>query len=175
MNYWYDARPNEIFLDLDSRRSLNRAINVLRLAMTDRSKKPKLPIKNLYIYPSATAGHAHVIIELGGPLRVSKHAWGAWLGNDRLRLAYVLGRQDILGGGDLLISKQQYYRAADAVCQCRSKHKDPKVTDACPAMVRLLGSHRSADYFYRTGATKPIGKIRIPWGRISKRQLREWK
>lgn len=187
-NYWYNSRPNEIFLDLDSRRSLNRAINVLRLAISDNGRRlkqrtlkaimpqyPKLSIKNIYIYPSATSGHAHLIIELNGPLWVSKHAWSAWLGNDRLRLAYVLARQDILGGGDLLVSRQQYYRPADAVCTCRTKHKDPKVTDDCPAMIKLLGSHRSADYFYRTGSTKPLKKIRIPWGRISKRQLREWK
>ena len=173
MNYWYQARANEIFLDLDSRRSLNRAINVLRCAVV----KPddRLPVRNIYLYPSGTSGHAHVIIELASSLIVSKHAWSAWLGNDRLRLAYVLARSDIFGGGgDLLVSRQQYYRAADAVCSCKGKHKDSKVTDVCPAMQKLLRNHRSADYFHRTGPMKPLGKIRIPWGRVSKRQLKEW-
>jgi hypothetical protein len=175
MNYWYRARSNEIFLDLDSRRSLNRAINVLRIAVLDRSKTPKLPIENIYLYPSQTEGHAHVIIQLKGPLGVMNEAWSAWLGNDRLRLAYVLARWgQMIGGGDLLVSRRQYYRAADAVCSCQGKHKDSKTTDECPAMIKLLGSQRSADYFYRTGPMRPLGKIRIPWGRVSKRQLKEW-
>jgi hypothetical protein len=106
----------------------------------------------------------------------SRLAWSMWLGNDRLRTAYVLERLSKgASAHDLLVTTHQYYRVPDAFCICKDKHKPKKVTDKCPAMLHLLGEHRSADYFARTGSAPPRKKIRVPWGKVSLTQLREWK
>lgn len=184
MNYWYSSRPNEIFLDLDSNRAIARALSVLRLAIRQR----KLPIESVWLYGTATKNHAHMIIALrSGLCWESRLAWSLWLGNDRLRAAYVLRRhafgwgeggpvgKDAIGHYDLLVTPSQYYREPDAFCECKGKHKETKVTSKCPAMIHLLGEHRSADYFSRTGSMPPKKKIRVPWGKVSLTQIRHWK
>lgn len=181
MNYWYASRSDEMFLDLDSHRALRRAVTVLSVAM--RTKK--LPIESLWLYPTKQNGHAHMIVKLRTPFSTfAKLAWVLWMGNDRLRAAYVAMRQvdfripnngqSCVLGGDLLVTKRLYYREPDAVCKCRSKHKPDSVTKKCPAMRLLLGEARSADYFSRTGPKLPGRKIRIPWGEVSISQIRKW-
>ena len=173
-NYWYASRPDEIFLDLDSNRATARALSVLRLAL----RKRDLPIKAVWLYSTLTPHHAHMIIQLNMNLTViEKMAWSLWLGNDRLRVAYVLGRYEkgIIYSGDLLVSRTPYFRKYDALCLCTEKHKEPAITDTCTAMETLLGDERSADYFTRTGSAPPRRKIRVPWGRIRLSQLRRWR
>lgn len=174
MNYWYSARPHEIFLDLDSNRAIARALSVLRVAI----RKKQMPIKAVWLYGTPSTHHAHMIIELTAPRSwYSRLAWSLWLGNDRLRCAYILARlgEEKMRHGDLLVSTKKYYREADAECACLAKHKPQKVTDRCPAMIRLLQEHRSADYFSRTGKAPPKHKIRVPWGRVSLNQIRNWR
>jgi hypothetical protein len=173
MNYWYSARPNEIFLDLDSNRAIARALSVLRVAI----RKKQLDIKGVWLYGTPTKGHAHLIIVLryAVPWAVNV-AWGLWMGNDRLRAAYVLARREIGSAHcDLLVTQGLYYRQPDAFCECKEKHKPKKVTDKCPAMIHLLRDERSADYFSRTGSVPPRKKIRVPWGKVSLVQIRNWK
>lgn len=174
MNYWYSARPDEIFLDLDSNRATARAFSVLRLAI----RQKKLPVQDVYLYPTPTPGHAHMIIVLKRPVHFGdKAAWSLWLGNDRLRVAYMLKRE-LLGlcHSDLLICKNSiYHRAADWTCECKEKHKEKHVTDNCLAMRLLLGDQRSADYFSRTGKAPTRRKIRVPWGKVALKQIRNWK
>lgn len=180
MNYWYAARENEIFLDLDSRRALRRAISVLLVAV----KRQCLPIEKMYLYRTKQRGHYHMIVVLRHVawLRwATKHAWSMWMGNDRLRMAYVLARHDdsripyFWGGGDLLVTSKPYYRAADARCGCKAKHKPDSVTRRCSAMRELLGEARSADYFARTGErrVKPL-RVRVPWGEVKVSQMKKW-
>lgn len=180
-NYWYAAKENEIFLDLDSRRALRRAVSVLLIAM----KKELLPVTSVYLYQTKQRGHFHMILVLWFDAwrRVgswaTKHAWSMWMGNDRLRVAYVLARRDDAriprGGGDLLVSTRPYFRHANAVCHCKRKHKADSVTERCPAMRALLGKARAADYFARTGErrVRPL-KVRIPWGEVSITDLKRW-
>jgi hypothetical protein len=173
MNYWYSSQPDEIFLDLDSNRATARALSVLRVAI----RKRQLPIREVWLYSTPTRGHAHMIIVLREDMPwQTRLAWSLWLGNDRLRAAYVLQRHSVseLRHHDLLISWRRYYRAADAYCHCKQKHKKKHVTDKCPAMEHLLGEHRSADYFSRTGSAPPRKKIRVPWGKVSLMQIRNW-
>jgi hypothetical protein len=177
MNFWYASRPNEIFLDLDSNRATARALSVLRLAI----RQKKLPIRSVWLYSTPGKGHAHLIIELKQEMPWQMRlGWSLWLGNDRLRSAYILARHSQNGMNvthehDLLVSQWEYYRPWDAFCECKKKHKPKSVTDKCPAMEHLLLDQRSADYFSRTGSAPPRKKIRVPWGKVSLTQLREWK
>jgi hypothetical protein len=172
-NYWYAARANEIFLDLDSNRAIARALSVLRLAVIQK----RLPVRQVWLYSTLTTHHAHMIIVLRGNMsHESRLAWSLWLGNDRLRTAYVLYRLRLgVPGADLLVSRMRYFRMQDALCLCTDKHKEPSVTDKCPAMEMFLCGYRSADFFARVGHPPPKRKIRVPWGRVSLKQLREWK
>jgi len=172
MNYWYSSRDNEIFLDLDSNRAIARALSVLRLTI----RKRELDIESVWLYGTPTPHHAHMIIALKSDRSWQERlAWSLWLGNDRLRAAYVLQRH-VKGvcHYDLLISKAPYYRIPDAFCNCEEKHKEQKVTEKCEAMIFLLGRERDADYFTRTGKAPPRHKIRVPWGRVSLKQIRNW-
>jgi hypothetical protein len=173
MNHWYASQPDEIFLDLDSNRATARALSVLRLAIRRR----QLPIKAVWLYSTSKRSHAHMIIQLKDAMDFNtRMAWSLWLGNDRLRVAYILERRKRgITSGDLLVSRQRYHRLANAFCTCSRKHKESKVTVKCPAMIHLLGEDRNADYFTRTGSAPPRRKIRVPWGQVSLTQLREWK
>jgi hypothetical protein len=172
VNYWYASQPNEIFLDLDSNRATARALSVLRLAIIKRD----LRVKQVWLYGTPTAHHAHMIIVLKEDMAwLTRLAWSLWMGNDRLRAAYVLERSRWVDGKqDLLVTKTPYYREWDSICKCRRKHKPKFVTDRCPAMGILLGNQRSADYFTRTGKAPPRHKIRVPWGKVSLKQIRNW-
>lgn len=172
MNYWYASQSNEIFLDLDSNRATARALSVLRLAI-----RKDLPVREVWLYGTRKAHHAHMIIVLKKDMPfMTRMAWALWLGNDRLRTAYVIERALHVAPScsDLLVTKRPYYRAWDSRCQCRKKHKPKAVTDKCPAMGMFLGNQRSADYFTRTGKAPPRKKIRVPWGKVSLKQIRNW-
>jgi hypothetical protein len=171
-NFWYASRPNEIFLDLDSNRATARALSVLRLAV----RKKDLAVKQVWLYGTPTAHHAHMIVVLRRDMSwADRLGWSLWMGNDRLRVAYILRRwNNGVKNEDLFVTKELYYRDPDAFCGCILKHKDPEVTQACPAMEHLLGDERSADYFTRTGKAPPRRKIRVPWGRVSLKQIKNW-
>lgn len=177
MNYWYEAQTLELFLDLDSRRALRRAVTVLSVAMRTR----KLSVDSVYLYPTKKDGHFHLIVTLKKRISFSARlAWCLWMGNDRLRTAYILMRSiddrmpSSATAGDLLVTSKVYYRSPDAVCRCRRKHKADAVTSKCPAMRALLGGARAADYFARTGPTLPGRRMRVPWGQVSKQQICQW-
>lgn len=181
MNYWYVARWNEMFLDLDSRRALRRAVSVLLVAI----KTDKLPVAGVFLYRTKQRGHYHMVVTLRckAPVWTLKMAWLLWMGNDRLRMAYILARWNDArvpvmvdrDRGDLLVSSKPYFRPPDAKCGCKEKHKDDSVTNKCPAMRKLLGRARAADYFARTGERrlKPL-RVRVPWGSVPVSKLKGW-
>ena len=172
MNYWYSAQANEIFLDLDSNRAIARALSVLRVAL----RKRDLSVESVWLYSTSTPHHAHMIIVLKKPMAVlTKMAWSLWLGNDRLRVAYVIERlQRNVIDPDLLVARREYHRPCDSACTCKDKHKPAKVTRQCIAMRNLLGDERNADYFTRTGKAPTRKKFRVPWGRVSLKRIRHW-
>jgi len=177
VNYWYSADANEMFLDLDSTRALRRAVSVLLVAV----KRKRLPVERMFLYRTKQRGHYHMILVFSRSVSdATKFAWSLWMGNDRLRMAYVLARQDDeripkFRSGDLLVSTRTYYRRADSWCQCTKKHKPDAVTKRCPAMAFLLGKARSADYFARTGErrVKPL-RVRVPWGEVKVSEMKRW-
>lgn len=180
MNYWYAARPNEIFLDLDSTRALARAMNVLRRILNKPMPAPAwgngLHIEAVYHYPTSKTHHHLIIVTGREHSYVMKTEWALWMGTDRIRAVYSLerGRRE-LPIQDLLVSKEPYYRTPDAFCECKGKHKPHKVTRACPALEHLLGSHKDADYFPRNTDRKKRPPLFVPVGRVSLSSIRKWK
>lgn len=167
--YWYVRQPNEIFCDLDSKRSLSRAFNVLRRSI----RRKVLLIKNVYLYPSEK--HFHLIAVLKFPVVPERGAlWACWMGSDRLRTVYVLER--LLRGvkaADVLSTRTIFkFRQPDDSCACPDKHKRKAITDHCPAMKRLMMDERSGDYFPRNFDRKERKPVKIPYGRVPKKLFR---
>jgi hypothetical protein len=166
---WYSRCHNEVFLDLDSKRSLFRALQVFR-----RNEANKLlPVNSIYLYPSKTESHYHLILQVDARLDATEAAlWALWAGSDRLRGIYVLERiRRGVVNADVISTPYEWYRPPDAYCVCKDKHKRKAVTDRCPAMTKLLMDARSSDYFPRNKDRKTWGPRDIPYGRISKRLL----
>ena len=186
--HWYVCRSHEMFLDLDSRGALTRALSVLRRAMRGPSVKEngtpcvfpftnRLNVESVWVYPTTKANHFHMIVVLKNALPFElKTCWSLWMGADQLRAAYVFERyRHRCFRTDLLASRQAYgFRDHDFECVCRAKHKSKSVTDKCPALRWMLGAHRSADYFPRNKDRRRRGPLSIEWGRISKRKLLHW-
>ncbi len=192
--FWYVARPNEIFVDLDSGKAISRALSVVRRALlvkpTAKTPLNKLPIESVWLYPSGTEGHAHLILVLAKELTViEKVSWSLWLGTDQIRAAYVIerflafwrsadvrsGRSDYEIQAEILATHEVYgFRKPDTFCYCKDKHKKKSVTDKCDALERILGDHRSDDYFPRNRDTKERESVRFPWGKVPLTNLRRW-
>src|SRR5262245_34124920 len=131
--YWYIATDSEIFLDLDSKHALRRAMNVLRRGLTSG----RMDFSELWFYPTTTAEHYHLIVVLKEPAElVSRVAWSLWMGADQIRAAYVLERfKNGIQTPEFLCSRRTYgVRAPDDVCTCDERHKSKAVTDKCPAL-----------------------------------------
>lgn len=181
MNYWYAPRPNELFLDLDSKAALTRTMRVLHVWM-DAQRMAKgawgLPsVRQIYNYPTTRKNHYHVIVVLGYDITDSQRARLAlWMGSDARRACYVWARQQrgFENWSDLLVSRRRYHRRPDRVCQCPPRHKEAEITESCPALQEMLQCDRSADYFPRVGKAK-IPKLRIPVGKIPLNVIRHWR
>jgi len=169
VNYWYAARPNEVFLDLDSRKALMRAMKILRKSEG---------VKAIYHYPTSRAGHCHVIVVLAGVMSAKDRALDAlWMGSDKLRACYVFSRIEFgfSAVADLLVTKRpNYHRKPDSSCSCEGKHKAKEVTDNCPALQELLGPYRSHDFFPLAGHER-MSMIRVPVGRVPLKLIRTWR
>lgn len=176
LNFWYAARDNEMFLDLDTPRQLRRALRILRLARMSN----RLKVEDCFVYPSSGSGHTHLIVVLMCPL-FSEDAdlrpqWSLWMGTDPLRVAYSLERTRRGLPSDLLVARQTYHRAPDAECGCAEKHKAERITKHCPALRKLLGNDAAADYFPRVRSErKQLGRIFIASGRVTLSQLKTWR
>jgi len=187
--FWYVARRNEIFLDLDSGRSITRALSVLRRALRVRpnAKTPinKLDVESVWLYPSSARNHAHLIIVLKNPMAFHQRiAWSLWMGGDQLRAAYVMERERVMrfppypetfSGSELLAVRMPYgFRSPDSMCMCKEKHKPKWVTEACPALKEILGDHRSDDYFPRNRDKVRRPPVRFAWGKVPLVNLKNW-
>lgn len=178
--YWYVARPNEIFVDLDSNAAISRALSVVRRALNAKrvgGPLNYLPIESVWLYRSQAKGHAHLIIVLKSPMEMqTRQMWALWMGGDPLRVAYVLERYRRCGKGDLLASRVQYgFREFDEYCECKEKHKPKHVTEKCSALFRILRVHHSDDYFPRNRDKKKRKPVRFAWGRIPLTNLKRWR
>ncbi len=170
---WYVSTPNEIFVDLDSKHAMTRAFQVLRRALVRKS----LDIQNIWLFPSERIPHAHLIIQLYDTIPpLERVTWALWMGSDRIRAIYIIERlQRGVHAADVLSTRATFkHREPDDTCDCKTKHKDKKVTDACPAMKRLMMDQRSAEYFPRKDR-KVRGELTVPWGKVPKSLILGWK
>lgn len=183
---WYVSRPNEIFVDLDSKRSIARAFSVLRRGMASRlhggsiavAFGPYLDVDSIWFYPSGRVGHAHLIVCLKEQMDPLQRAlWALWMGSDRIRGVYVIERlRNMVIAADVFSTRGLFeFRYPDDRCTCPEKHKAKAITDKCPAMQRLMMDQRSADYFPRNTDRKKRGPLVIPWGRVSRSSILKWK
>lgn len=183
---WYVSGPNEIFVDLDNKRSTTRAFSVLRRAMKSRTyaghfaveHAPRLDVDSIWFYPSGRPGHSHLIVVLNHAMDPLQRAlWGLWMGSDRIRGVYVIERlRHLVLAADVFATRHLFgFRKPDDTCQCWGKHKAKAITDHCPAMGRLLMDQRSADYFPRNTDRKKRKPLVMPWGRIPKAHIMEWR
>lgn len=171
MNYWYCARPNELFLDIDNAaRSLKHAKARLQGAI----ECGKLDVAYIMQRPSHGKDHIHVIVTLReikdeclpyakyrqstyGPM---KFIWELMLHGDIYRACANMARWHYgILAPDILISpfpsflsgppgkyKYEHRREADDKCICESKHNAATMQN-CPAAIRLRGEFRNAGFF----------------------------
>lgn len=184
---WYVSNSNEIFIDLDSSHAMKRAFQVLRRTMQRYRDHPPncgpcarggLNVDSIWLYPSSRPGHAHLIVCLKSDMDALQRAmWALWMGSDRIRGIYIVERlRHMVIAADVFSTRSLFeFRPPDDTCNCATKHKDKRVTDRCPAMQRLMMDQRSAEYFPRNTDRKKLGKLIVPWGRVSKSNILEWK
>lgn len=164
--YHYAAKPNELFCDLDSIWSSQRAKRILSAAI----RQKKLSVDQVWSMQSAS--HAHLVVILKGRMDAALRAvWAGFMGSDRYRLMFTIAR---ISNGvrcpDILIAMEPWtFRQPDAVCECQNKHSNLIAVKRCPAMKKLRGSARLADYFPHIKTDQPF-----PWGRVPKRLLLEY-
>ncbi len=169
--FWYRSEENEIFCDLDSRERLFYALQRLRRALV----QGVLDVESVWLYPSVTVDKFHLIIRLKDDDRPAdaRVRWAMYLGSDTVRGLYTLERiKRGLQWPDLLIAAQEYYRPADAMCDCPEKHKAKRITANCPVMQAHHGEEAGAVYFAKNLDRKPRKKLGVPLGRIPLTVLR---
>jgi hypothetical protein len=152
MNYWYVARPNELFLDIDNApRSLKHA----RARLQGAIECGKLNVLNVAVLPSRSENHIHAIITLEESLiDYERYAWEVILHGDIYRACCnIMRTHNDIPAADILISPcwmfrngSGYARQADDECKCHPKHK-ASIMETCPAAKRLRGKFRNAGFF----------------------------
>lgn len=160
MNYWYVARPNELFLDIDNAaRSLKHA----RARLQGAIECGKLRVNYVSIRESKTTNHIHCIVTLFDELpEIQREVWAVILHSDIYRgCASIMRSCFAVPNPDILISSFAYFssdepypfaagtwnkRNANDSCSCNSKHNAATMQN-CPAAIRLRGDFRNAGFF----------------------------
>lgn len=149
--YWYTARRNELFIDMDR---YAESIAHVRVRLQGAIECGALDVVAVHDYESSPNKH-HVIIVLAYSLTdMERYAWEMVLHSDIYRTASNMMRSSkSMRNPDLFISRYVYpnYRTADtppydALCQCPEKHTR-KVMDTCPAALELRGTGRTETFF----------------------------
>lgn len=153
--YWYIARPNELFIDLDHPvggplRRLSHATARLRGAIAAH----KLSVSDWYLYNSETPWHYHLMVRTEHDMSPAGRAmWEARLADDGYRHLMSLARLVATAGEhtySLLIAPEiraEYPRKPNFVCKCDSKHKGSTM-EMCPiARIMHPVARLSHDHF----------------------------
>jgi len=156
MNYWYIARPNELFLDIDN---ASKSLRHARARLQGAIECGKLDVAYVMQRPSKSKDHIHVIVTLkdGIFLGPMKYAWEIILHGDLYRACCNIARWHYsIPATDILISaydifttrfgKDDYLRLPDDKCNCKEKHNRATM-ETCPAAERLRGKFRNAGFF----------------------------
>jgi hypothetical protein len=156
MNYWYVAKSNELFLDIDN---VSRSIKHAKSRLQGAIECGKLNVACVMQRPSKSKNHIHVIVTLNQELHQEERAvWEVILHGDIYRGCCTIMRSLLdYSAPDVLISPynifgeipmQGNYRNHDDFCPCTSKHNAATMRD-CPAAKRLRGEFRNVGFFGR--------------------------
>ena len=161
MAYWYVSRPDELMLDVDAPTGTGTGVSFerraylgpTRIRLEAAIRSGVLRVKSqLYIYPSVTPNHFHVIIPLLEPMEdVRRFVWEMQLRSDlyrgRCNIMRALNRTPAPG---LLIAPlpwNHFPRKPDAECACDEKHGMSNFGD-CPAARRLRGDEAAHEGYF---------------------------
>src|SRR5579859_1058918 len=157
--YWYLRQDNEIFLDIDGKSEAKAAakLRMCRRRLVAAIEQGKLPVKDVWFYPSETKLHFHLILRLLSSVALPQ-TWALYLGSDVFRACNNMMREwlpphldsgNIRRAADLLIVPQPYhgfFRQPDHMCHCKHKHT-PEIMVNCPVGILLRGRYAISDFF----------------------------
>lgn len=157
MNYWYVARPNELFLDIDN---ASRSIKHAKARLQGAIEYGKLDVARVMQRQSKTKNHLHAIATLNNPITdIERYVWEVLLHGDIYRACSNIMR-GIHGvpAPDVLISPYPTFQSIDGngyswwvrgfddSCDCDGKHTAYWMGQ-CPAAHRLRGEKRLSAFF----------------------------
>lgn len=154
MNYWYVARPNELFLDIDN---VSRSIKHAKARLQGAIECKKLDALYVMQRESKTTNHLHAIVTLANPITdIERYVWEVILHGDIYRACSNIMRGiNGIPSPDILISPWPHFeinlshpqrRSHNAFCLCEGKHKK-EVMENCPAAEDLRGTQRTVAFF----------------------------
>jgi hypothetical protein len=150
-NYWYIAKPDEIFVDLDGDRA-NRLQTVLA-RIRGIMEGTFFEIQEVWMFPSNQDNHFHIVARSRKIIPAQyRFALQLYFFSDVFRTCNNLVRHlDCPGAYDVLISRLDwknlgFYRWPDATCNCEEKHSHNVMTN-CTAAKDVRGQKRDKIYF----------------------------
>jgi len=158
-NYWYVARPNELFIDTDN---VSKSIHHTRARLQGAIECKKLSVYQVLSMPSKNTNHLHTIITLKHPIsEIERFVWEIILHGDIYRgCCNIMRHIDGIGSPDLLISPHEYFRqdsipghasfidrTHDYSCDCPFPKHTAWVMMQCPVAYKLRGRHRAVGFF----------------------------
>ncbi len=148
---WYVASNRELMIDLDSRGDAKARLALALRRLKGAKEARKLPVESVWLWPSNTSGHYHLVVLLSRPISALwRLLWSVRLMDDPYR-SLMNGARSMTRGmvGSLLIARLPwpgFYRRPDHVCRCPTKH-DTATMARCPVATKLLRLDIGADYF----------------------------
>ncbi len=148
--FWYIAKANELFCDLDlSKKNLERIL-LARARLRGAKKHGALDFEAWYPYQSESKYHYHFMVQLKHDLDPFRRIlWESRLCDDMYRNNMNFARLVETGKSwSLLITpieRRSYWRPPDFVCECPAKHK-ADIMRNCP-IAQKLNCTLAADHF----------------------------
>ena len=152
MNYWYVARPNELFIDTDK---MSRSLAHTKARLQGAIECGKLDVAYVMQRPSTRPDHCHTIITLKHEMYwLDRYVWEMMLHGDIYRgFCNIMRSHSNILNADILISphgsfyaKNGNTRIYDDSCDCKTKHNSATM-QTCPAAIRLRGDKRNMGFF----------------------------
>jgi hypothetical protein len=170
-NYWYVAKNDEVFIDLDGDKP-NRLVTVLA-RIRGLMEANSFAIKEVWMFPSRADNHFHIVLKLEVETSLEvRTALQLYCFSDIFRTCNNLIRRHFkVSAPDILISSLNwrknfhFYRTFNYSCGCSEKH-DHRVMRSCAAALSARGLNRYDIYLEKPVPPedffmKRFGKITI--------------
>jgi hypothetical protein len=147
--FWYVARDNELFLDVDN---VERVIHHLRQRLQGAIEYKRLDVAHVYRQRSQgkNGQHEHIIVTLNNKIPpVERFVWEIILRSDLYRgCNNIMRHLRGIGAPDIFISRSDcfFFRPYDTFCYCTKKHS-PEIMEKCPTAEILRGDYRAQGFF----------------------------